>query len=67
KTTATQSSEQYKQLEQENELLLLQLHQVQEELESYFLANRELLMTLKSSQALLTRSRMVIGRLALNG
>ena len=67
KTTAAQVSEQYKQLEQENELLLLQLHQVQEELESYFLANRELLMTLKSSQALLTRSRMVIGRLALNG
>jgi len=67
KTTAAQASEQYKQLEQENELLLLQLHQVQEELESYFLANRELLMTLKSSQALLTRSRMVIGRLALNG
>lgn len=31
-----------KDLEEENELLLLQLHQVQEELEHYFLRNREL-------------------------
>ncbi len=31
-----------KEMEEENELLLLQLHQVQEELENYYLRNQEL-------------------------
>jgi len=37
-----QSQEDSKGLKEENELLLAQLHQVQEELERYFLENREL-------------------------
>jgi hypothetical protein len=35
--------EKFNELQQENELLLLQLHQVQEELEHYYLQNKELL------------------------
>lgn len=37
-------------LTEENELLLLQLHQVQEELESYFLENQDLKKTLKECE-----------------
>jgi len=40
---APQDTEQLKELEEENELLLLQLHQVQEELEHYFLENQKLM------------------------
>jgi hypothetical protein len=39
---ATQASQESAELKQENELLLLQLHQVQEELESHFLKNQAL-------------------------
>ena len=39
-----------KDLEEENELLLQQLHHVQEELESYFLENRDLSSKLEGAQ-----------------
>ncbi len=39
---ASQQASGQEELAQENELLLLQLHQVQEELEAYYLANRDL-------------------------
>lgn len=38
-------------LKEENELLMLQLHQVQEELESYFLANRDLQRQLQNASS----------------
>lgn len=41
-TQVTKTSAEVTELKQENELLLLQLHQVQEELEHYFLRNQEL-------------------------
>jgi hypothetical protein len=43
KIVLQQDTEQFKELEEENELLLLQLHQVQEELEHYFLENQKLI------------------------
>ena len=42
KHTESKTSAEVTELKQENELLLLQLHQVQEELEHYFLRNQEL-------------------------
>lgn len=49
-----------KALRQENELLLLQLHQVQEELELYFLANQEMIAALKQSRQALNQSRSIL-------
>jgi hypothetical protein len=43
-------------LAEENELLLLQLHQVQEELESHFLANRSLERKLRGQEKLSQQS-----------
>lgn len=45
-----QSGDRVKDLEEENELLLQQLHHVQEELESYFLENRDLRSKLEGAQ-----------------
>jgi len=53
-------------LAEENDLLLAQLHQVQEELESYYLANRELQSVMGESQQTLHRARTVISRLVCN-
>jgi Uncharacterized protein conserved in bacteria with the myosin-like domain len=51
-------------LTEENELLLAQLHQVQEELENYYLANREILAVMGRSEHTLHRARNVISRMA---
>jgi len=50
--------------QEENDLLLTQLHHVQEELERYFLANREYQATLGSAQRTFLRARQHISRLA---
>jgi chromosome segregation ATPase len=50
-------------LTEENELLLAQLHEVQEELEKYSLANREILATMGQSEDTLHRARNVISRM----
>lgn len=50
----------------ENELLLEQMHMVQEELERYFLENRELQAVAESSCASMERARHVISRM-MNG
>jgi len=47
-------------LRQENELLLLQLHQVQEELELYFLANQEMVAALKQSRQGMNQARSIL-------
>ncbi|WP_449431667.1 hypothetical protein [Pseudomonas putida] len=49
---------------EENELLLSQLHLVQEELENYYLANREILAAMSQSNDTLHRARKVISRMA---
>jgi hypothetical protein len=54
KNTAT--TQQLEENEAESELLLLQLHQVQEELEHYFLLNQEIEKTLSAKQAELDKS-----------
>jgi hypothetical protein len=51
-------------LTEENELLLSQLHLVQEELENYYLANREILAAMGQSEHTLHRARNVISRMA---
>ena len=50
-------------LTKENELILMQLHQVQEELESYYLANKEMATTIGQSQQTMQRARGVVTRL----
>ncbi|WP_448871324.1 hypothetical protein [Desulfobulbus propionicus] len=54
-----------KELQEENELLLLQLHQVQEELESYFLAGQQMGVTLIQSQHTMDQARQLLCRIAL--
>lgn len=54
--TSVQPHQQSEELEQENELLLLQLHQVQEELEHYFLENQKLQSGNGSSSTSMTSS-----------
>ncbi|NYS60318.1 hypothetical protein [Vreelandella salicampi] len=51
-------------LAEENDLLLAQLHQVQEELERYYLANQEFQNGIKASEATLHRARHVISKMA---
>lgn len=51
-------------LSEENELLLSQLHLVQEELENYYLANREILAAMDQSNHTLHRARKVMSRVA---
>jgi len=63
--TADQGRHQISELESENELLLLQLHQVQEELEQYFLDNRQLQQVMGQSRHSLDRARRLISRLML--
>ena len=52
-------------LERENELLLLQLHQVQEELEQFFLESRQQQRVMGQSSQSLDRARRMISRLML--
>jgi len=51
-------------LSEENETLLSQLHLVQEELENYYLANREILCAMDQSNNTLHRARKLISRVA---
>jgi hypothetical protein len=51
-------------LSEENEMLLSQLHLVQEELENYYLANREILAAMDQSNHTLHRARKVISQVA---
>lgn len=51
-------------LSEENEMLLSQLHLVQEELENYYLANREMLAAMDQSNNTLHRARKVMSRVA---
>ncbi|UFH25798.1 hypothetical protein [Pseudomonas sp. CIP-10] len=51
----------------ENDLLISQLHKVQEELESYYLANREILKEMDKSGETLNRTRVVMSRLYNHG
>lgn len=47
-------------LQQENELLLLQLHQVQEELELYYLANKEMITALQQANRSMNQARNML-------
>lgn len=67
KQAAKQAEGERQSLAEENNLLLAQLHQVQEELESYYLANRELQAVMGQSQQTLHRARAVVSRLVCNG
>lgn len=49
---------------EENELMLAQLHQVQEELENYYLANREILTAMGHYEHTLHRARRALGQMA---
>lgn len=53
-----------KSAQEESELLLSQLHQVQEELESYYLANRQMLTVMEQSETTMDRARKALIRLA---
>lgn len=64
------SSAQIQDLRDENELLLLQLHQVQEELERYFLAYQTMEASLEASRKIMDRACTILGKRvveALNG
>lgn len=51
-------------LQEENELLVAQLQQVQEELESHYLANHQILTIMEQSEATMDRARTALIRLA---
>ncbi|WP_462401990.1 hypothetical protein [Pseudomonas sp. Marseille-QA0332] len=51
-------------LREENELLLNQLHSVQEKLENYYLANREILSAVDQSEHTMHRARHLISQMA---
>ena len=53
-------TDEHRELTQENELLLAQLHQVQEELERYYLANQELIAGLDRSSQTMHQARKAI-------
>jgi len=64
--TETVSIRTHLQIREENELLLAQLHQVQEELEKYYLANREILTTMSQSEHTIHRARVLLSRLTIH-
>jgi uncharacterized protein (DUF3084 family) len=51
----------------ENEMLVQQMHHVQEELECYFMENRQLQETLEQSHDSLNRARRLVSRLVMQG
>jgi len=63
-TTLTNTKTEHTELQEENDLLLAQLHHVQEELERYFLANHEYQTLLANTQPTFLRARQHISRLA---
>lgn len=64
KTSLNSAQTEHTELQEENELLLAQLHQVQEELERYYLANQEFQNGIHASEVTLHRARQVISRMA---
>lgn len=58
---------QQQELQEENDLLLAQLHQVQEELERYFIANQQYQDASHDAQHTFLRARQHISRLAMSG
>lgn len=63
-TRLSQQQAEQSELQEENDLLLSQLHQVQEELERYFLANREYQTAMGSARQTFTRARTQVSQLA---
>ena len=63
-TSLSNAKAEHTELQEENDLLLAQLHHVQEELERYYLANREYQTTLTNAQPTFLRARQQISRLA---
>ncbi|MCL5427264.1 MAG: hypothetical protein M1154_16890 [Gammaproteobacteria bacterium] len=63
-TRLSQQQAEQSELHEENDLLLSQLHQVQEELERYFLANREYQSAMGSARQTFTRARTQVSQLA---
>tara|TARA_R110000796_G_scaffold219504_1_gene335517 strand:+ start:20829 stop:22148 length:1320 start_codon:yes stop_codon:yes gene_type:complete len=64
-TRLSQQQAEQSELQEENDLLLSQLHQVQEELERYFLANREYQTAMGSARQTFTRARTQVSQLAM--
>lgn len=63
-TRLSQQQSEQNELQEENDLLLSQLHHVQEELERYFLANREYQAAMGSARQTFTRARAQVSQLA---
>lgn len=63
-TRLSQQQAEQSELQEENDLLLSQLHQVQEELERYFLANREYQVAMGSARQTFARARTQVSQLA---
>lgn len=61
------SKAEHQALLRENELMLTHLHQVQEELERYYLANKEVASAMVKSQQTMQRARGVVTRLISHG
>lgn len=61
--TAEDAAEKLKNLQKENELILLQLHQVQEEFETCILANQHMTLSLRQTQETMERARVLISKL----
>lgn len=64
KTSLNSAQTEHTELQEENDLLLAQLHHVQEELERYYLANREYQTLLTDAQPTFLRARQHISRMA---
>ncbi|CAO1661576.1 hypothetical protein NYA30BAC_01314 [Halomonas sp. NYA30] len=63
-TRLSQQQAEQSELQEENDLLLSQLHQVQEELERYFLTNREYQAAMGNARQTFTRARAQVSQLA---
>jgi hypothetical protein len=57
---------QNEELKLENQLLLETLHKVQEELETYYMANIEFISAIRRSENTMIRARSIVSRLAKN-
>lgn len=55
---------QNEELKEENQLLLETLHKVQDELETYYIANIELISAIRNSENTMIRARSIVTRLA---
>lgn len=55
---------QNEELKEENQLLLETLHKVQDELETYYMANIELISAIRNSENTMIRARSIVTRLA---